>query len=112
MSVTTSPHALRTPLQQPYDGPYKVLKHPQKHFTVDIKGHSEVVSLDRLKAAHLDILVETPCHPRSTSSTVPVPPTTTSPDTSPTPDTSSTPPVAPSTTPAEVRVARSGCRVH
>ena len=46
--------AVLKPLQQPYDGPFKILKHSDKHFTLDIHGHQEVVSLDRLKPAHLD----------------------------------------------------------
>ena len=43
--------AVRKPLQKPYDGPYKVLKRTDKHFTIDINGHNEVVSIDRLKPA-------------------------------------------------------------
>ena len=46
--------AVLKPLQQPYDGPFKILKRSDKHFTLDIHGHQEVVSLDRLKPAHLD----------------------------------------------------------
>ena len=46
--------AIRKPLQQPYDGPYKVVKRADKTFTVEVNGRQEVVSLDRLKPAHLD----------------------------------------------------------
>ena len=46
---------VKKPLQKPYDGPYKVLKRSNKHFTVAIRGKQEVVSLDRLKPAHLDL---------------------------------------------------------
>ena len=47
--------AVRTPLQPPYDGPYPVLKRTDKHFTIDINGRKDTVSVDRLKPAHLDI---------------------------------------------------------
>ena len=48
--------AVRKPLQKPYDGSYKVLKHTDKHFTIDINGRNEVVSTDRLKPAfHEDL---------------------------------------------------------
>lgn len=44
--------ATKKPLQQPYNGPYKVLKRDTKHFVVDINGRHDTVSLDRLKPAH------------------------------------------------------------
>ncbi len=47
--------AHRKPLQPPYDGPYRVLDRANKNFTVDINGRKDLVSLDRLKPAHLDI---------------------------------------------------------
>ena len=40
------------PLQQPCDGPFKILKQTDKHFTVDVKGRQEVISVDCLKLAH------------------------------------------------------------
>ena len=43
--------AVIKPLQKPYDGPYKIQKRTDKHFTIDINGHNEVVSIDRLKPA-------------------------------------------------------------
>ena len=51
--------SIRKPLQCPYDGPYKVIERTAKHFTVNIKGRPEVVSLDRLKPAYLDELQTT-----------------------------------------------------
>ena len=44
----------RTPLQRPYEGPYRVLQHGDKTFTLDMGGKDKVVSVDRLKPAHLD----------------------------------------------------------
>ena len=41
-------------LLQPYDGPFKVLSRSQKSFKVDLGNHTDSVSLDRLKPAHLD----------------------------------------------------------
>lgn len=46
--------AVRKPLQQPYNGPFKVLKRNNKFFTLDIRGKRETVSLDRLKVAYLE----------------------------------------------------------
>ena len=48
--------AVLKPLWQPYDGPYKVLKCTDKHFTLQIKDREEVVSVDRLKPAFTDNL--------------------------------------------------------
>ena len=44
----------RKPLQPPYRGPYKVLNRADKYYTLDINGHKETVSIDRLKSAHLE----------------------------------------------------------
>nr|XP_024660833.1 uncharacterized protein LOC112435955 [Maylandia zebra] len=45
--------AHRTQLRPPYDGPYRVLKPGNKHFILDFGGRQEVVSVDRLKPAHV-----------------------------------------------------------
>ena len=41
----------RHPLQRPYDGPFCVLDKKEKHFTLDVRGRKETVSIDRLKSA-------------------------------------------------------------
>ena len=86
--------ATRKPLQQPYDGPYKVLKQDDKHFVFDINGRHDTVFLDRLKPAHSDD--SPPC----------TPPVDTTPHTSPPTGAHSAqvPPTATQTT-------KSGCRV-
>ena len=45
--------AHRTPLQRPYEGPFKVIKPGSKTFQIDIGGKTETLSVDRLKPAHL-----------------------------------------------------------
>lgn len=44
----------RTPLQRPYEGPYRVIKPGQKTFRLDMGGREEAVSIDRLKPAHIN----------------------------------------------------------
>ena len=46
--------AVKKPLQPPYDGPFKVLVGHDKYFVLDIASKQNTISLDRLKAAHLD----------------------------------------------------------
>ena len=47
--------AHRTPLQRPYEGPFRVIESGSKTFKIDIGGKTETISVDRLKLAHLDI---------------------------------------------------------
>jgi len=47
--------AVKKPLQKPYDGHFKVLKRSDKHFTLDMNGYEDVVSIDRLKPAFQDL---------------------------------------------------------
>ncbi|KFM61258.1 hypothetical protein X975_11147, partial [Stegodyphus mimosarum] len=42
---------VRKPLQDPYDGPFKVLERRDKTFDVEIKGNKQTISIDRLKPA-------------------------------------------------------------
>jgi cleavage and polyadenylation specificity factor subunit 1 len=45
----------RTALQNPYEGPFKVIHPGNKVFILEKGGKTETVSIDRLKPAHLDI---------------------------------------------------------
>ena len=47
--------AHRSPLQCPYEGPFKVIQPGPKTFLVDIGGRAETISVDRLKSAHVDL---------------------------------------------------------
>nr|VZH96017.1 unnamed protein product [Spirometra erinaceieuropaei] len=55
-----STNSVRRPLQQPYDGPFRVLSRKDKHFTIDRGGRTDVVSIDRLKAAYTEPLPTSP----------------------------------------------------
>ncbi|KAK3734969.1 hypothetical protein RRG08_038991 [Elysia crispata] len=46
----------RGPLQRPYDGPYRVITPGPKTFRVMIGRREEVISIDRLKPAHVDLI--------------------------------------------------------
>ena len=47
--------AHKHPLQCPYDGPFKVLQTGDKTFTVSMGNSSEVITVDRLKPAHVNL---------------------------------------------------------
>ena len=47
--------AHRTPLQRPYEGPFRVIEPGPKTFRLDIGGRTETVTVDRLKQAHVDL---------------------------------------------------------
>ena len=83
--------AIKKPLQKPYDGPFTVLKRSDTHFTLDMNGHEDVVSIDRLKPAFQEL-------------------TTTSEDLSSVDSTSPQLTVSPSK--STVTVTRSGRHVH
>lgn len=44
----------RSPLQKPYDGPYKILEKETKFFKIQMGNRVECVTVDRLKPAYLD----------------------------------------------------------
>ncbi|CAH8605254.1 unnamed protein product [Schistosoma haematobium] len=46
--------SVRKPWQQPYEGPFHVIARHEKTFKVDRYGRVEIVSVDRLKPAHVD----------------------------------------------------------
>ncbi|XP_076384338.1 uncharacterized protein LOC143262641 [Megalopta genalis] len=48
--------AVKSPLQSPYDGPYKVLKRGDKNFTIRVGSQEKTVSIDRLKPAHIALV--------------------------------------------------------
>ncbi|XP_050705889.1 proline-rich protein 36-like [Eriocheir sinensis] len=45
--------ATKKPLQQPYDGPFTVIKRTRKNITIDRHGKSDVIAIDRVKPAYL-----------------------------------------------------------
>ena len=45
---------VQKPLQPPYSGPYKVVQKDDKTFTIEVNGQPKIVSLDRLKPAHIE----------------------------------------------------------
>ena len=89
-----------TPLQQPYNGPYKVVQRFPKYYKVEVKGKTETITLDRLKAAHLEP------DPTNTSSLPSPQPHTDSPSLNTPPTSNSTLPTRP------IITTRSGRRVH
>ena len=46
--------AKRSPLQTPYSGPYEVLTRSDKYYTIKVGTRQENITIDRLKAAHVD----------------------------------------------------------
>ena len=95
--------AVRKPLQQPYDGPYRVLARADKYFKIDINGRQDTVSLDRLKPAHL-APTNQPTGPEISHPSPSAPPLSYPP--SPPPSLSSPPTTRP------IRTTRSGRHVH
>ena len=45
----------RGPLERPYKGPYRIIETAEKFYTVDVDGHLEKISIDRLKAAYVTV---------------------------------------------------------
>jgi cleavage and polyadenylation specificity factor subunit 1 len=45
--------AHRSPLQNPYDGPFRVIERKDKYFVIDLHTRFDTVSIDRLKPANL-----------------------------------------------------------
>lgn len=45
--------SVRAPFEQPYDGPFEIIKKNDKNFDIRVNGRLVTVSIDRLKAAIL-----------------------------------------------------------
>ena len=63
-------------LDQPYKGPFKVISRTKKHFSIDVNGRQEIVSVDRLKPAFILHQSYTPDIPLPNNNSTP-PPTVT-----------------------------------
>ena len=94
--------ATRSPLQPPYDGPYKILQRLTKAYVLRINGQDRTISLDRLKPTYMDLSEE------QLSSTRPQPTTTLRATPTPVSPPSATPPPQVSAP----RSTRSGRHVH
>ena len=46
--------SVKKPLRQPSDGPFKVIRRHDKHYTLGVKGSQSVISIDHLIPAHLE----------------------------------------------------------
>ena len=49
-----SAHNALQALERPYEGPFRVITASSKVFTIERGGKLEIISIDRLKPAHLD----------------------------------------------------------
>ena len=65
--------AHRMPLQRHYEGPFRVIQTGSKTFEVDIGGKTGIISVDRLKPAHLDLQSLPEVQPRSRTQPLPKP---------------------------------------
>ena len=61
--------AHKPPLTRPYTGPFRVLRRSDKHFTLEVNGKPEEITVDRLKPAKL----ESDQIPRTSNSPTPPP---------------------------------------
>ena len=50
----------RSPLERPYEGPFRVITSSPKVFTIERGGKLETISVDRLKPAHVDFDMPVP----------------------------------------------------
>ena len=72
--------SVRSPLQSPYDGPYRIISRTNKFFAIDVKGKQQIISIDRLKSAHLDSHIDVS---RTSPPSSPTQPTPSAPDRQP-----------------------------
>ena len=104
--------ATRRPLQQPYDGPYKVVHRSDKTFVVNVRGRDTTVSIERLKPAFLSQECDVQAGPQDEDEHAPIgqPSAHISP---PTPDLSASPPTQGGSAGGNSEyVTRAGRRVH
>ncbi|KAK5650006.1 hypothetical protein RI129_001035 [Pyrocoelia pectoralis] len=47
--------ATRSSLESPYEGPYRVIERFKKYYSIDIRGKTKQISIDRLKPAFINI---------------------------------------------------------
>ena len=121
LDLTTCTHvflrrdAVRKPLQPPYDGPFRVISRTDKHFTLDINGRQDTVTVDRLKVAYVNDIPTSCPSPNAAPQHSPRDPVTTSTSIgTSTPSSASQPtptPTPPDDPPTCLRT-RSGRRVH
>ena len=101
--------AVRKPLQPTYKGPYKILDRSSHYFTVDVNGHIDTITLNRLKPAYINdsLCLDIPTSSQSTTHTCtpPLPPLQPSRET-----TASSEHILSDT--RHTRTTRSGRRVH
>ena len=45
---------VKSSLQPPYDGPFKVINRDDKYFTIEIRRKQDTVSIDRLKPTYME----------------------------------------------------------
>lgn len=69
--------AVKRPLQQPYEGPFAVLRRTRKNITINKNGTSHVIAIDRAKPAYLlhCAAVDPPTTPPDVPAVPTVPPT-------------------------------------
>ena len=93
----------KTPLCKPYEGPFRVIRKGDKTFTIARKNKEEVISMDRLKPAHLENHVNPPAPPLQV---------TTSPAMDPSSSSVPNPTPAPTTAPYITRYGRTIKPIH
>ena len=91
-------NAIHKPLQQQYDGSFTVIRRTDKNFTIARNNQEEVVSIDRLKPAYIDVSVKTDSASH-TSNSSPF-------------DTSPTSPLLPQNSTLPLQTTTSGCHVY
>ncbi|GFO47472.1 Pol polyprotein [Plakobranchus ocellatus] len=87
----------RGPLQRPYDGPFQVIAPGDKTFRIMVGDREEVISVDRLKPAHVDLTSPVPVAQPPRRGRPPLQPAQSEPQETPEPEDTSSRPQARST---------------